>query len=66
VNAATASEWLTAAAIGTALYLPIVAAVLAAGTDLPHMPAGGPREVTDRARTVLALAQRLETGEASR
>ncbi|MFF9205104.1 hypothetical protein ACF1AE_25450 [Streptomyces sp. NPDC014986] len=65
MNAATASEWLTAAAIGIAALLPVVAAVSLAGRDLPHLSTETVRDVAERARILLALALRLEIGEVS-
>lgn len=65
MNAATTPEWLTAFAIGAAAYLPIVAAVLLSGRDLPHLSAEPVRDTAERARMLLALARHLET-EASR
>ena len=64
MNAATASDWLTALAIGTAAFLPIAAAAFAAGTDLPNLSRTGAHNTTDRARLLLALAQHLESKEA--
>lgn len=60
MTAATTAEWLTAAAIGTAAYLPIVAAAAAAGTDLPDVPTTV-RDIPERTRFLLALAQLLDT-----
>ncbi|MFD6324230.1 hypothetical protein ACFWOL_15470 [Streptomyces sp. NPDC058442] len=63
MNAATATEWLTALAIGTAAFLPIAAATFAAGIDLPNLSRDGMRDTVERARLLLALAQHLETRE---
>lgn len=66
MNAATTSEWWTAAAIGVVGFLPFVAAMLAAGADLPPVSTEPVRDVAERARILLALARHLETGEAAR
>lgn len=66
MHAATTTEWLTAAAIGAALYLPFVAAMFAAGIDLPNVSLDGARDAAERVRLVLALGCRLETGEDAR
>jgi hypothetical protein len=46
--AATATEWLTAAAIGTGAFLPIAAATFAAGRDLPHVSLDPARHAAHR------------------
>ncbi|MFE9936362.1 hypothetical protein [Streptomyces hirsutus] len=66
MNAATPAEWLTVAAISTALYLPFVAVMFAAGSDLPNVSLDGARDAAERVRLVLALGCRLETEEISR
>lgn len=75
--AATATEWLTAAAIGTSSFLPIAAAVLLADRDLhlPHVSLAGVENAAEQAALkvrlalaawLLVLAWHLESGEASR
>lgn len=80
--AATAAEWLTAAAIGTGSFLPIAAAVHFAGHDLPHVSLDPARAAAHRAHDaaeqtalkarlrlaawLLVLACHLETKEAAR
>ena len=63
--AATATEWLTAAAIGTGSFLPIAAAVYFAGSDfhLPHVSLAPARAAAHRAHDAAeqtALKARLQ------
>ena len=56
MNAATTAEWLTALAVGTSLFLPGAALILALDHDLnpAHTPAA--RSVAARARTTIVIA----------
>jgi len=56
VNAATATEWLTALTAATGLFLPGAALILALDHDLnpAHTPAA--RSIAARARTTIVIA----------
>lgn len=77
MNAATATEWLTAAAIGTSTLPLLAAAAAAAGSDwqLPHLSLAPAVETAEQAvqaaglraaAWLLVLAWHLETREATR